>query len=565
MMRFFNFFTILLSVTAVACLGPVTPPYARAHISGASEQRERAEESRVPLLKGLLSLNFPVTTGSREAQAYFNQGLVLPYGFDHADAERSFLEAAKQDPDCAMAYWGAAFVLGPNINAAMENSAVARAYEMVRKALSLAEKTSPRERALIEALARRYGPNPVKDRSPLDKAFAEAMRGVYARYPDDPDIAVLTAEALMDLHPWDYWTPQGLPRPWTPEIRIILERVIAGAPNHPHGHHLYIHLMENSPTPEVTVRSADVIGRLAPASGHLVHMAAHAYYAAGLYHDCSLSNERALAVDNTLTSSFGTGGLYRFAYVPHVLHFLLAGYMMEGRSVDAVRTARALAGGIDHKKMREPGFGALQHYYVTPYYTLVRFGLWEEILKESPPPEGLAYPLGMWHYARGIAFTRTGKPGPAEEELRGLLSMSEDRSLENLSIWDITKAKDLLAIASEVLAGELAAAAGKPDAAIDHLTQAVALEDRLPFDEPPPWYFPVRQSLGAVLLDLGRAQEAESVFREDLLRNAENPWSLFGWAESLKRQGKGDLLSDAEKRFRRAWSRSDIPLKRPVF
>lgn len=558
--------SVLALVLITALLSMIAPKSSvLAHGNSEGERLENTEGKKVPILKGLLSHNFPITTRSHDAQEYFNQGLVLTYGFDHADAEASFLEAAKHDPDCAMAYWGVAFVLGPNINATMEDVTVARAYEMVQKALSLSKKVSPKERSLIEALARRYGPKPVKDRSTFDKAFAEAMRSVFSQYSNDPDIAVLFAEALMDLHPWNYWTPEGLEQPWTPEIRKILERVIADYPSHPHGHHLYIHLMENSPTPEVTVLSADAIGKLAPASGHLVHMAAHAYYAAGFYHDCSLANERAFGVDKMLTSSFETSGLYQLGYVPHVLHFLLASYMMEGRSRDAMRTARTLAEGIDHKKMREPGGGTLQHFYLTPYYTLVRFGLWGEMLKENPPPKDLLYPLGMWYYARGMAFTRTGKIELAKEELNRLQKISKDRSLESVTIWDINKSSDLLTIASEVLEGELAAAQGEVEKAIAHLTQAVTMEEKIPFDEPPPWYYPVRQSLGAVLLDFGRAKEAESVFRNDLLKNAENPWSLFGLAESLKKQGKAVLLPDIQKRFRRAWSRSDLQLKRPVF
>jgi hypothetical protein len=244
----------------------------------------------VPLIEGLFTRNYPVTTKSPKALAYFNQGLALTYGFDHADAEVSFLEAIKHDPGCAMAYWGVAYVLGPNINAPMDDSAVPRAYKMARQALELADKVSEKERRLIMALSKRYGPEPVKDRSMLDKAYAEAMKKVYIDFPDDADIGVLTAEALMDLHPWDYWTRDGNPQPWTASIRWILEKIVRDTPDHPQAHHLYIHLMENSPTPEVTVRSADVIGRLMPASGHLVHMASHAYYAAGLYHDCSLSN-----------------------------------------------------------------------------------------------------------------------------------------------------------------------------------------------------------------------------------------------------------------------------------
>jgi len=301
----------------------------------------------VPLIKGLYSLDYPITTDSEKAQAYFNQAMVLTYGFDHADAEISFMETARQDPECAMAYWGVAFVLGPNINAPMNDADVQLAYTMAQKALALAGKVSEKERALIEALAVRYAPEPVDDRSALDKAFADAVQKVYQRYPDDPNVAVLYAESLMDLHPWDYWTDDGRPQPWEPEIEAVLTQVVTNHPNHPHGHHLYIHLLENSPKPEATVKSADLIRNLAPASGHLVHMAGHAYYAAGLYHDCSTINEEAIGVDKTLRASFDSKGLYQVAYMPHNIHFLLASYMMEGRSREAIAAARTLAGGVD--------------------------------------------------------------------------------------------------------------------------------------------------------------------------------------------------------------------------
>jgi tetratricopeptide (TPR) repeat protein len=522
------------------------------------------ESGDVPLIEGLFSLNYPVTTKNQTAHAYFNQGLALTYGFDHADAEVSFLEAIKHDPNCAMAYWGVAYVLGPNINAPMDDSFVPRAYEMARKALSLSASVSEKEKQLIIALTNRYSPQPIQDRTKLDKAYAEAMKKVYIDFPDDPDIGVLTAEALMDLHPWDYWTSDGNPQPWTNKIRWILEKVVKNHPDHPQAHHLYIHLMENSPTPEIIVRSADVIGRLMPASGHLVHMASHAYYAAGLYHDCSLSNERALGVDKLLLSSFETKGLYQLAYVPHVLHFLLACYMMEGRSADAIHVARTLATGIDQQDMRAVGMGTLQHFYLTPYYTLVRFGQWEKILEEEPPADDLIYPRGMYHYARGMAYARTGKVEKGRAELSYLQLLLREKSLDSLAIWDMNKAFDLLAIAYEVLAGELAAAENKMAEAVAHFERGISMEEDLHFDEPPSWYFPVRQALGALLLKVGRAEEAEAVFKRDLQKNSENPWSLLGWAQSLKAQDKMELVPDIEKRFRRAWSRADLKLENPI-
>jgi len=519
----------------------------------------------VPLLKGLFAIDYPITTVSRAAQAYFNQGLVLTYGFDHADAGTSFLEAARLDPDCAMAYWGAAFVLGPNINAPMDDADVPRAYALARKALALAGRATGKERALIKALAARYAPTPVADRSSLDRAFAAAMGEVYQSYADDPNVAVLYAESLMDLHPWDYWNADGSPQPWEPQIEQILTRVIQEHPRHPHGRHLYIHLLENSPHPEVLVKSADIIRTLAPASGHLVHMAGHAYYASGLYHDCSQVNEEAIEVDKTLIAAFDTDGLYRLAYVPHNLHFLLASYMMEGRSREAVVLARTLSAGVDPEQMRRPGLGGLQQFYLTPYYTLARFGFWDEILAEPAPPADLKYPLGMWHYARGLAQVRKGNLAGGEEELAALKGVAADPEAAALKIWELNSGGALLGIAVEVLSGEIAAGKGEKQSALADFERGVVLEEGLVSDEPPPWYYPVRQSLGALLLDLGRNQEAEAVFRRDLLKNAENPWSLLGLAQALRAEGKNDQAADAEQRFRRAWARADLELLRPVF
>jgi tetratricopeptide (TPR) repeat protein len=555
-----TFFTVFLTLS---CLLP-------AKVLSAEGRHDHSAHSAhlsgdVPLVDGLVDLGFAITTDNPEAQKYFNQALVLTYGFDHADAEVSYLKAAELDPQAAMAYWGAAFVLGPNINAPMDDAAVPRAYDLVKKALELSGSATEKEQALIRALAERYAPEARADRSSLDRAFAEAMGQVYQRYPDDPDVAVLYAESLMDLHPWNYWTGDDQAQPWTPQIEALLEKVIAEHPGHPHGHHLYIHLLENSPKPEATVKSADIIRNLVPAAGHLVHMAGHGYYAAGLYHDCSVVNEEAIGVDKVLKSSFDTSGLYQLAYMPHNLHFLLASYMMEGRSKDAVAAARSLAAGVDTEQMRQPGLGSLQQFYLTPYYALVRFGLWDEILAEPAPPADLKYPTAMWHYARGMAFTRKGDLQKAREELARLKEAVNDPELEEMKIWDLNKVTDLLGVASEVLEGEVAAAGGDDQAALSHFEKGVTIQDRLAFDEPPTWYYPVRQSLGAHLFRIGRIHEAEEVFRKDLLKNAENPYALFGLAQCLKAQDKSLEATEAQRRFRRAWSRADVEMSRPVF
>lgn len=522
-------------------------------------------EAEIPLLVERDVLNFPITTKSSLSQRYFIQGLVLAYGFDHEDAEKSFLEAARLDPECAMCYWGASLVLGPNINAPMDDAAVPRAYGFVQKAIMLSQGATPKEKMLIQALSKRYAPEPVKDRAGLDGAFAEAMKGVATEYPADPDVGVLYAEALMDLHPWDYWAVDGKPKPWTPQIRSILESIIEANPRHPHARHLYIHLLENSPFPEKTVKSADILVDLVPLSGHLVHMAGHAYLASGLYHDCSIANEKAIKVDQLLTSSFPSEGLYHLFYVPHVEQFLWFCYTMEGRSADAGVIARELAKHVGDSMMRKPGLGTLQHYWVIKYYSLVRFGKWAEILAEAEPAENLKYAKGVWHYMRGMAFARTGRYHEAEKELEMVRKIAAEPALKKITVWDLNAVPDLLAIAAEVLAGELAFERGMFERATGHFEKGVSLEESLVFDEPPPWYYPVRQSLGAVLLETGKAKESEEVFRRDLQKNPENGWSLFGLAQSLRAQGKDDPAKDVENRFRKAWARSDVELRSSRF
>ncbi|MEN8258185.1 MAG: hypothetical protein ABFS09_10035 [Thermodesulfobacteriota bacterium] len=294
-------------------------------------------------------------------------------------------------------------------------------------------------------------------------------------------------------------------------------------------------------------------------------MAGHGYYAAGLYHDCSTVNEEAIGVDKNLRASFNSSGLYQVGYMPHNFHFLLASYMMEGRSQESFAAARSLAAGIDPDTMRQPGMGALQLYYLAPYYALVRFGKWDKVLAEPAPAADLKYPLGMWHYARGFAYVRKGNIVKAEMELGKLKDLAADPAVKAVKIWELNSGSALLSIAVEVLAAEIATAKGDAEAAIAHLKQGVVLQEGLLFDEPPSWYYPVRQSLGALLLDLNRIEEAEAVFRKDLLKNAENPWSLYGLAKCLKIRGATVLATDTEKRFRRAWTRADLEMSRPVF
>jgi tetratricopeptide (TPR) repeat protein len=517
-------------------------------------------ERGAPLFDNLGSHRRRVSTKSPLAQRYFDQGLTLVYGFNHAEAIRSFREAARLDPDCAMAYWGVALALGPNINAPMTKEAVVEAYAALEKAIELGRKTTERERAFIQALAKRYSKEPVEDRKPLDHAYAGAMRELARRFPDDLDAATLFAESLMDTMPWAYWTKDGQPKPETSEILAALESVIARDPKHPGANHYYIHAVEASPDPDRGVASADRLRDLVPGAGHLVHMPGHIYIRVGRYHDASLANERAIEADRDYITQCHAQGMYPVAYVPHNHHFLWAAATMEGRSAKAIEAARHIAANVDQKLIREPGYGTLQHYAVTPLYALVRFGRWDEILKEPAPAKDLLYATGVWHYARGMALARKNKLEEAARELDRVTAIAADPSLESVTIWDINTTAALMRIAREVLVGELAAERGDGEEAIRHLEAAVKLEVELNYDEPPPWHFPVRQALGAVLLNAGRAVEAEKVYREDLKRYPENGWSLYGLLKSLQAQGNTAAATDAQKRLSKAWAHADVTL-----
>jgi tetratricopeptide (TPR) repeat protein len=514
---------------------------------------------QAPLLAGLGDHNHPVTTDSEQAQRYFDQGLILAFGFNHAEAYRSFRQAAEIDPDCAMAWWGAAWVLGPNINAAMDPAQVPRAWELLQKARAAAGEASAREQAYINALAKRYGPEALADRSSRDRAFAEAMGRVAERFPDDLDARVIHAEALMDTTPWDYWRADGAPKAVTRTILAALQAVLRRQPDHPMANHLLIHAVEAA-HPLQGLEEAKRLEDLVPGAGHLVHMPAHIYIRLGRYHEATRANLRAIEADRRYLAQVDTQGAYPLAYVPHNYHFGWATATLEGRSELALRLAREMADMVDEEAMRRRPLTTLQHYWITPLYALVRFGRWEEILARPEPAEDLIYPRAVWHYARGMAYTRQGRLEAARAELRKLDTLRADPSLQWVTVWDINKSRHILEIAAYALAGELAAAEGDYPAAIRSLKRAVAREDALNYDEPPTWHYPVRQSLGAVLLEAGRPKRAEAVYRADLKRFPDNGWSLYGLLASLRRQGKTVEAEAVQRRFREAWRHADVTL-----
>jgi tetratricopeptide (TPR) repeat protein len=511
----------------------------------------------VPLFDNLGTYHHAITTPVPEAQRYFDQGLRLVYAFNHDEAIRAFREAARLDPTCAMAWWGVALASGPNYNLPLDPEREAAALDAVARGMALTEHASPRERQYLEAVAIRYGKGPGGDRKALDRAYADAMKKIMQSDPGDLDAAVIYAEALMVLRPWDLWTLDGHPNPGTEEIVATLESVLQKAPHHPGANHYYIHAVEASRTPERALDAARRVGSAMPGAGHLVHMPSHIYMRTGRWEEAVAANQRAIVADREYIETQKPGGFYPMMYYPHNIDFLRAAASMEGRSREAIAAAREMSGALQPEMLR--AMPMLEYFAPTVVFGLARFGRWEDVLKEPAPGDEFVYATGMWHYARGLAFAATGRPDDAAREHAQVEAAAKATPIDRI-VADNQPARRLLELASAVLAGESAARRGESDTAVRELERAVLLEDALPYTEPPPWYFPVRQSLGDALLAAGRADEAAAVYREDLRRNPENGWSLYGLARSLRAGGDTQGAKAADRRFRAAWARADVPL-----
>jgi tetratricopeptide (TPR) repeat protein len=507
-----------------------------------------------PLFDDLGSLHHPITTTSEQAQRYFDQGLRLVYAFNHEEAIRSFEAAAQQDPQAPMPYWGIALALGPNINSGMDKNAERRAIEMVQKARRLASRATLVEQAYIEALVTRYVGRKGAKRKRLDEAYAKAMRSVTERFPDDADAATLFVEALMDLRPWDFWKPDGRPQPGTEEMVTTLESVLARNPNHPGACHYYLHAVEASSSPERALPCAERLPGLMPGAGHLVHMPAHIYMRIGKYHEAAEVNQQATHIDQQYLASRAPTGEYAGVYYPHNLHFLWASLAMEGRNADSMKAARDLTATITVEEARKDRWKEL--HLVTPIFSMIRFGRWEDLLREPAPPKGLRLMEGIWRLGRGLALAATGRLSGAEGErivLAGLTKqIRRDRTAEEKT------ERALLKIAERVLAGELAARHQRYEDAIRLFKDAIDMEEALPYSEPPLWPLSVRHHLGTVLLLAGHPSEAEAVYQEDLLRHPDNGWALIGLIQSFRAQQKDDQAAKAEDRFKKAWAHADF-------
>ncbi|MBH0201973.1 MAG: hypothetical protein HP496_06675 [Nitrospira sp.] len=511
--------------------------------------------ARVPLFGNLGSLHHPITTSSREAQQYFDQGLRFVYAFNHEEAILAFEEAARLDPSAAMAYWGVALASGPNINEAMDKAAERRAWDAVQKARAHRTRASAAEQAYIDAIGKRYDLN-AHARPALDKAYADAMRSVWRQFPNDPDAGVLFAEALMDLRPWDLWKADGRPQPGTQEIVSTLESILARFPDHPGACHYYIHTVEASPNQDRAVACAERLPALMPGAGHLVHMPAHIYMRLGRYHEAAERNAHAAEVDRLYLAGRKLNGDYADGYYTHNLHFLWASLVMEGRRIEALKVARQLTGTITQEEARKDVWKEL--YLPAPVWSMIRFGLWDDLLREPPPPKPLRLQQGMWRLGRGMALVASGRVPGAEGEhvvLAGLAKrLGRDRTKEEKI------ERTLLKIAERLLAGELAMHRRQYEEAIKSLTDAVKLEEELPYTEPPFWPIPVRHYLGAVLLKAGQPEKAEAVYRADLAKNPRNGWAQFGLMQSLRAQRKGREADAAEEQWKQAWEHADVTL-----
>jgi tetratricopeptide (TPR) repeat protein len=548
---------LVLIVIGVAALGY----FAYDRMTSESEMPNLAPVGAT-LIEGLGDYSMPVTVKNPEVQRWFDQGLAMTYGFNHDAAERSFLKAAELDPDCAMCWWGSALVLGPHVNATMDPNNNAKAWDRLQRALDAADDVSDREQAYIEALAARYAAAPPEDRRPLDEAYAEAMAKLAAEFPDDVDAVTLHAESLMNLQPWDYWDADGNPKGHTATVVSQLESVIARNARHAGALHLYVHAVEASPDPSKGVAAADTLRELLPGSGHLVHMPAHIYARVGRYHDAVLANQKAIGADDAyLATCRPAPGVYPLGYVPHNHHFLWFAATMEGAS--AVATSAAAATGertSDPELMRMPGMDAMQNFALTPMYADVRFGRWDQVKAMPKPADDLPYMQAMWNYAQAMAASRQGRGEDAKTHHAALAKATTDPAIEKMMAWDRYSLIGGVRIAERFVTAEMARAANDYDAALAALGEAVAIEDTLPYDEPPAWHWPTRQALGAMLLAAGKPAEAEAAYREELARNPENGWSLHGLEKALRAQKRTADADAVKVRFEQAWVNADIDL-----
>lgn len=513
-------------------------------------------EKPATLLPGLGSLHHPVSTKNAEAQKFFDQGLTLIFAFNHEEAVRSFKRAAELDSQLAMAYWGIALALGPNINLDVDPERESAAYDAAQKALALSSKASEGERAYISAVAKRYSIAPDADLKQLADDYKNAMGELVKQYPDDLDAATLYAESAMDLRPWQLWTRDGKPAEGTLEIIETLESVLRRDPNHIGAIHYYIHAVEASPHPERALAYAPKLAMEVPAAGHLVHMPAHVYMRTGDYRAAAQSNKDAASADEAFFKSTGMAGMYPVMYYNHNLHFLSVAAATAGQFATSIAAAQKLANNVAPQIAEMP---MLEGFVVTPTFVLVRFRKWEDILKLTQPDRNAHGMNATWHFARAMALAAQGQIPQAEAERQKFLD--ETKSIPGETMYGLNSAHVIMKIARCVLDARVAVAKHDYKTAIESLKSGVEIEDALAYDEPPAWLMPVRETLGGVLIMNGDNLDAERVFRADLEKNLRNGRSLFGLIESLKAQGKFDAARLVQTEFEKAWKGADTKLR----
>jgi hypothetical protein len=520
-------------------------------------QPMKAAAGTPPLYGNLGTLSLKAGTRNAKAQAYFDQGLRWAFAFNHAEAQRAFRAAQQQDPAFALAHWGEAFVLGPNINAPMLPEAVAPAWAALEKAVELAPAAPARDRALIAALQKRYSPDPAADRAMLDTAFADAMKAAVAQFPDDDTLATLYAEAVMDTQPWDYWEAAGTkPKGRAGEIFSTLETVLARNPDHPGAIHLYIHAVESSATPERALPHAHRLAALMPGAGHIVHMPAHIYYRTGLFRESLDINKRAMAADEAYFKTSPSDPLYKSAYYPHNIHFVLFSAQMGGDGETAIDAAGKLDASLaDETVARYP---LLEPIKAAPYLAHAIFSTPDTILALKAPPQNQVLVSALAHYSRALGYAAKKDAEGAGREIAAIAALESGADFKPYADWYVP-GKEIVQTARLVASARLADAQGDLAAAAKAYEEAIAVEDSLSYMEPPYWYYPIRQSLGSVQLRQGKLDAAEQTLRESLLRVRGNGWALAGLAEVYKRKGDTVEEQSARRAWKRAWLGKSAP------
>ena len=524
-------------------------------------------KTQAPLLKGLGDHTHKVSSNIYGVQRYFDQGLIMSFAFNHAEAIRSFIGSQRLDPECAMCFWGEALALGPNINVNSDGKVIMspenriQAYKAIKKALDLSKKSSEKEQDYIRALSTRYDGNPKTNRDNLDKAYAKAMEELSRKYPDDNDAASLYAEALMNTMPWDYWADNGNPKPDTVKVIESLERVLKNNPNHPLAIHLYIHAVEASSNPSRAEKYADKLADLVPGAGHLVHMPAHIYWRVGRYNDASIANINAAKVDEDYIAQCNSQGLYPAMYYPHNIHFLWAASTMEGRSELSINSALKVSNYIKDEQIRQIPF--IEFFQTLPLLSYIRFAKWEEILSYKKPNEDFKFSLGIYHYARSIAFSSLGNFDKAKNEQKKILVNNQSNEIKVL-IKAGQPSDKLLEISNLLALGQIELNKEDFSSAIEYFKNAVKIQDQLPYREPEFWYYPTRQTLGHALLLNKNFNEAVKVFNRDLKQYPKNGWSYYGLYMAYIGLNNKVMSDKAIEKFNKIWQFSDIKLNSSI-